>query len=79
MKTKARKIVVNSQLLVDYLKSNHLSKKDFAVKCGISLFKLEGFLKGNNVGSLTLYQICKYTKISADDLVDLYDDDNDKS
>ena len=70
--TKREKVLIKNQSerLLEYMKEHNLSKKKFAEISGLTIYKLDGFLKNKNVLLDTLLDISRATKISIDELVD---------
>ncbi len=58
-----RQLILNTKIILDYLKTNKLSKKDFCEKCGISLSHFNKVLKNNYADEITITKISQAMKV----------------
>ena len=63
-------IVINAEIINDFIKNNNLIKKRFAKECNISTYMLRKIYNyENNIRVGVLYKLAKYLKISANILL----------
>lgn len=49
----------NTKLIDRYLEENHLTKKEFCKKCGISLYTLDSFYKSRDIDIIQFFRVFK--------------------
>lgn len=59
----------NNQIVLDYIKEHGMTKKQFAKMCKLTIYQLDGFFKGRNISSVTVYKIAVATGIRSDILL----------
>ena len=52
-------VKINAQKVIDYLKENKLSKKEFCIKSKVSVKSLNKMLKGETVNVKTLFNVAR--------------------
>ncbi len=57
------KLKVNTEFILNYIKENNLTKKEFCRQCGISPSTLNSILNGNNIKLSSLKKLI--TKLNA--------------
>ncbi len=63
-------IYVNTNLLIEFIEKNNLTKQKLAENCKVSLFVLNKLFSGKtNIRLSNIYKIALYTKIKIDDLI----------
>lgn len=61
---------INTKLLINFMKENNMSQKEFAKFCNISLYCTRKLLSGAcNINIQTLFNVCLSTKLSSDDIL----------
>ena len=63
-------LTFNQKIINNYLKSHHLTIKQFSEKCNIRYYNYRQIMKNDlNVYSNVLYRICKIINIKLSDLI----------
>ena len=58
------KNLVKTEKILNFIKENKLTKREFAEKCGINVWNLRKVLSGNaNFDAVYLFKIAKFMKV----------------
>ena len=64
-------LTYNSKIILDYIKDNKITKREFCKKCNISLYILNKLLCGNvnKIKISVLYNLCVILNVKAANLI----------
>lgn len=64
-------LTYNSKIILDYIKDNKITKREFCKKCNISLYILNKLLCGNvnKIKIRVLYRLCLLLNVKSNDII----------
>ena len=65
---------IKTEIFIEYMKKNNLSKREFCKKCGISMYHFNKILSNaNNISFIPFFKISVVTKIKVEDMYEMHE------